>query len=376
MRHIALITTSYPEGGAGAEAAGSFVEDFATELSRHVRVTVLAASTTDSLCTNENLTVRRFSVPRLPLSLLNPLLPTHWASIVQTIRSGEKALQEVAKDDRPDHILALWALPSGHWANRIASRYGIKYSVWALGSDIWGLGKLPLIRSVLRRVLRRASFRFADGLQLAGDVQDISGMECGFLASTRLLPAVGNKAATSSAPFKLAFLGRWHPNKGADLLLDALGQLEGDDWERISEVRVFGGGPLQQEILAGVSTLADQGRPVVAGAYLDKQAAAELIHWADYLLLPSRIESIPVIFSDAMQVGTPIVATPVGDLPSLSERYRFGIVAAEANAPSFAKAIQQALGHDPAQFYEGILEARRDFDLGKIVGRFLRETSD
>ena len=36
MRHIALITTSYPEGVAGAEAAGSFVEDFATELSRHV----------------------------------------------------------------------------------------------------------------------------------------------------------------------------------------------------------------------------------------------------------------------------------------------------------------------------------------------------
>ncbi len=85
--------------------------------------------------------------------------------------------------------------------------------------------------------------------------------------------------------------------------------------------------------------LANGGRPVRIGGYLDKNEAASLIGWADYLLLPSRIESIPVIFSDAMQLGTPVVATPVGDLASLHERFEFGVLAAAASEADFCSAI-------------------------------------
>ncbi len=45
------------------------------------------------------------------------------------------------------------------------------------------------------------------------------------------------------APYRLAFLGRWHPNKGTDLLLDALHQLRDEDWHRIEAVRIAGGAP-------------------------------------------------------------------------------------------------------------------------------------
>jgi hypothetical protein len=49
MLHVALVTTSYPDQQPGSEAAGSFVEDFAHALSEHARVTVIAASTADSV---------------------------------------------------------------------------------------------------------------------------------------------------------------------------------------------------------------------------------------------------------------------------------------------------------------------------------------
>ena len=93
MRHIVLLTTSYPDDAPGSEAAGGFVEDFARELATRVRVTVIAAGHSDSTETSGNLTVCRFAVPRLPLSLLSPGKPSHWWPIIRTLHRGQKSLR-------------------------------------------------------------------------------------------------------------------------------------------------------------------------------------------------------------------------------------------------------------------------------------------
>lgn len=369
MPGIALITTSYPDDAPGTEAAGSFVEDFAMELSNSVAVTVLAASREDSVTKTTDLTVRRFAVPRLPLSSLKPQKPTDWPAVMATLQAGRKELIRLIEDNRPDHILALWSLPSGWWAE--SAGQGVPFSTWALGSDIWSLGRIPLIRRKLRSVLRNAQHRFADGLGLCADVETLCGKTCTFLPSTRRLPAARNSPVAENPPYKLAFLGRWHPNKGTDMLMQALEALDGDDWGRIEEVRIFGGGPLAARIHAMAESLANAARPVSVGGYLDKSEAAELIAWADYVLLPSRIESIPVIFSDAMQLGTPVVAAPVGDLPRLHDRYNFGVMAGAASKTAYADAIRQALRQDATGFGAGIERARLDFDLATIAAQFL-----
>jgi len=374
MRHIALVTTSYPDGKPGTEAAGSFVADFAEELSQRVRVTVVAAGTEDEISETGNLCIRRFAVPRLPLSLLKPANPLHWGALITTMKAGLNAVDHLAAEDKPDHLLALWVLPSGYWAHRAAKRYGFDYSVWALGSDVWTLARIPVVKSVFKNVAIHAARRFADGVELGNEVTSISGTDCHFLPSTRRLPAVQGKHLVTEQPYKLAFLGRWHPNKGTDLLLDALQQLDDESWRKISEVRIFGGGPQEPSVRQAVASLESQGRPILVGGYLDKQDAAELIGWADYLLLPSRTESIPVIFSDAMQVGTPLIATPVGDLPQLHQKYNFGVVAQEISSGAFSNAISEALTGSPELYAQGTALARAEFDLTRIVDRFLRET--
>jgi glycosyltransferase involved in cell wall biosynthesis len=371
MPRIALITTSYPDKLRGAEAAGSFVEDFALELSNSVDVTVLAASIDNSVVRTGSLTVRRFAVPRLPLSQLKPQNPPDWPAVLKTLRAGRAALSQLIEDDRPDHILALWALPSGWWAE--SAGQGVPFSTWALGSDIWSLGRIPLVRQKLKSVLANAEHRFADGVRLCADVERLCGRSCTFLPSTRRLPATNDSTIANRPPYKLAFLGRWHPNKGVDLLMHALEALDDDDWNKIDEVRIFGGGPLAGQVRAAADALAAAARPVTVGDYLDKSEAAELIGWTDYVLLPSRIESIPVIFSDAIQLGTPLVATPVGDLPGLHERYEFGILADAASKASFAAAIRRAIRMDAAGFGGGIERARLDFDLETIAAQFLNE---
>jgi hypothetical protein len=367
MPRIALITTSYIDETPGSEAAGSFVEDFAIELAKSVDVTVLAAGNKDSIESGERLTVRRFAVSRLPLSRLRPGVPSDWLAIVSTLMRGGRATAEMVAADRPDHILALWALPSGWWARST----GVPFSIWALGSDIWTLGRIPLVRSALTRVLRAAEHRFADGIRLGADVEGLSGKNCSLLPSTRRLPPASVTTSRTGDKLRLAFLGRWHPNKGADLLMEALLKLGEDDWKQISEVRICGGGPLAERMRNDAKSLTAACRPVVMGGYLDRDEAADLIAWADYLVLPSRIESIPVVFSDAMQLGTPIIATPVGDLPRLHERYDFGVLADSASCGSLIDALRSAMRRDPASFESGVELARKDFDLTRITAQFL-----
>jgi len=371
LTQIALVTTSYPDRASesGQEAAGAFVADFAAELSRHAHVHVVAAAAEDSVETEGDLTVHRFAVPMRPLSLLRPAHPADWSKIIASLRAGQRALDRVSGAAALDHVLALWALPSGAWARQLQRRSGVPYSTWSLGSDIWSLGAIPVVRSVLALVLRGARHRYADGAVLCDDVAAIAGLPCEFLPSSRRL-APGQRKRRTAPPYRLAFLGRWHANKGADLLLDALAELGDEDWRRIDEIRFCGGGPLEDVVRAGVARLQTQRRPVELRGYLNRGEATDLYRWADYLLLPSRVESIPVIFSDAMQCGLPLISTPVGDLGRLVRMYGVGVLAEEASAPAMRSAIADALARSPADMEAGLERARADFDIGAAAKRF------
>ena len=272
--------------------------------------------------------------------------PRDWLAIASTLRAGRRAVAELVDDESVDFIFALWALPSGWWARSVGKSRNIAYGTWA---------------------------RYADGLQLAADVEALCGTSCDFLPSSRRVDAVRRADVADAPPYKLAFLGRWHPNKGADLLMQALALLHDEDWQQISEIRFFGGGPLDAGIRTAATALQSAGRPVAIGSYLDKDDAAALIAWADFQLLPSRIESIPVIFSDAVQLGTPLVSTPVGDLPRLIERYEIGVLAAEATPAAFADAIRNALRADASRYCVNLQAAADDFDLAHATQRLLRD---
>lgn len=375
--HVVLVTTSYPDSQSGSEAAGGFVADFAHQLARYAKVTVVAATSSPaSVRTEGSLNVHRFSVKRWPLSLLRPYHPADWWPIYATLRDGLRTLDKVVENDRPDYILALWALPSGHWAKAMKRKYEIPYGIWALGSDIWSLGRIPVLRSYLRNVLRKAERCYADGLQLAEEVTRLSGTTCDFLPSARFLSHDVREAPAESPPYRLAFLGRWHPNKGIDILLESLHQLSADDWDRVDEVRIYGGGPLEDDVMRAVRELQALGHPVSVGGYLDAAEATELIVWADYLALPSRVESIPVIFSDAAQLGRPLIASPVGDLPRLFEKREFGIISADTTVAAYADALRQALHKSASQFRPQLESFATEFHIGDVAQRFANHVEE
>lgn len=370
---LVLVTSSFPIGGDGSEAAGSFVVDLVEELARHIDVRVVAPGKSAVLEQwSESVTVHRYAAPSRPLSTLKPWRPGDLRWISRVWRGGMQATCDAAADGAAS-ILALWALPCGAWARRAARANGIGYSVWMLGSDVWSLGRVPLARRMLRTVMRNARSRYADGLQLARDSEAICDLPVEFLPTTRAVATREPPPPSAGPPYRFVFIGRWHRNKGIDLLLNALAMLEDADWECIAEVAIYGGGPLRALAHEKAQHLLDAGRPLLMGGFIPKAEAERAIVRADWVLIPSRIESIPVIFSDAMKLGRPVVATPVGDLPQLVAK-GCGIVCGSVDPPAIASAIRIAC-HDTEERADSLAACAEKFSLHGVAQRVLQGAS-
>lgn len=360
---LVMVTTSFPIAGDGSEAAGAFVADLAEELTSSFNIRIVAPGTTNAIeCWSEHIDVYRYDAPKSALSTLKPWRLRDLAWICKVLKGGQRATWQAS--DGAEHILALWALPSGQWAKSVARRRNIGYSVWTLGSDIWSLGKIPLVRTQLRHILRSARHCWSDGIELGNETKAIAGREVTFLPSTRRIDAGSRPFNRSQPPYRLLFLGRWHPNKGVDILMQALSQLGAEDWAQIESITIAGGGALEPLVRSSAANLLRAGRPVEVRGYLSRDEASSAMLHSDYLLIPSRIESIPVVFSDAMKLGLPVVSMPVGDLSALVTS-EIGVLASNVSAEAFASAIRSMLAADPARFR---LQAMRErFDLGKTA---------
>ena len=131
-------------------------------------------------------------------------------------------------------------------------------------------------------------------------------------------------------------VGRLHPQKGYDVLLDAAGR-----WGDGPLVVVAGDGPLQAELQERIT--AERLPVVLLGRRTD---VADLLAAADLCVLPSRWEARSLTAQEALRSGTPLVATRTGGLPGLlgdaAELVPVG------DAAALAGAVTRVLG-DPAR---------------------------
>ena len=137
-------------------------------------------------------------------------------------------------------------------------------------------------------------------------------------------------------------VGRLHPQKGYDVLLDAVARWEADGrLQPAPLVAIAGDGPLEDDLAARIRA---QRLPVLLlGRRSD---VADLLGAADLCVLPSRWEGSPFTGQEALRAGTPLIATRAGGMPEL-----FGDAAAfvpVGDAAALADAVVQVLT-DPAR---------------------------
>jgi glycosyltransferase involved in cell wall biosynthesis len=243
----------------------------------------------------------------------------------------------------------------------------VAYSVWALGSDVWMLGKLPGMRGVLRSIASGAERAYADGIGLSRDFSAIAGRPVEFLATSRVLTPPEGVSVGEGGYF--LYLGRFHPNKGIDLLVQAVA-LARPNLPPDFRLRVHGFGPLEAEVRESVREK-KLGDIVEILGPTQADEVALVLRRARGLLVPSRVESLPVVLCDALQMDVPVLVTDVGDMGSLVSDHDAGSVC-KPDAGDLARALVE-FARAPGGSAAGRAKLRELLDIRGSARRFLAD---
>ncbi|MEX0795022.1 MAG: glycosyltransferase [Pirellulaceae bacterium] len=161
------------------------------------------------------------------------------------------------------------------------------------------------------------------------------------------LPSEPGVTTEPAGPPRLISVGRLHPQKGFDWLLESAPQIfqeyPGAVWE------ILGEGPQRAELESRILELGLQDNIRLLGQRND---VAQCLARADLFLLPSRWEGMPNALLEAMAAGLPVVATEVEGINELLGR----------------DTGQTAPSEDSARFVVTLLEILADRALGAALG--------
>jgi colanic acid/amylovoran biosynthesis glycosyltransferase len=172
-------------------------------------------------------------------------------------------------------------------------------------------------------------------------------------------------------------VGRLDPIKGFEILVDALGQLNGQG--RRFRCRVIGEGPLRSALETRVDRQGLSGLVELVGARSQTEVR-EALSAATIFVLPSLIapggdrDGIPVSLMEAMAAGAPVVSTRVSGIPELIEEEREGLLVPPGDSPALADALARLL--DDAALRRRLAtgaraKVERDFDAAREANKLL-----
>lgn len=324
---VGILTHNYPINNKDRQNAGIFVYDLAQELQKEGNeVVVFCPGESNRKGRVGGIPVQWFfwkSHKRLgQLKLWNPL--DLW-KFLMFFYQGRRVCERFAQKEFLDVCIAMWVFPAGFFSLILRRRFNIPYVAWALGSDIYIYAKFPIIGMLIKRVLQEADYLFADGIDLMNRVTKISRKKCIFLPSASNL---GKSQIGAFSPKKnktkitLTFLGRMEKVKGPDILLSALINIK--DVLPKFKIEFVGDGALLNDLKKLSKDENIAGFISFHGNVNNSSEIGAILQNSDWLIIPSRSDSIPLVFSEAMKSGTPVIASDLPDLKYLIDKYKIG----------------------------------------------------
>jgi len=314
-----------------------------------------------------------------PLVQLSPFRPLDFFRIVNLFYNGKRALPPFIRENKIEMCLALWVLPGGYFANQAFRQTKIPYSIWSLGSDIYQYGRNPFLYPMMRRIIQEAKGVFADGFDLSRRVEERFGRKCFFLATTRTVPRLPpllkeGQGGLTSKPYRFLFVGRIEKVKGIDLLLESMACLKEEALN--VHLTVVGRGGMEEWAKRFIEER-DLGGHVSWMGNVPDQTLASLYESSDCVVIPSRSESIPLVFSEALRFNKELIVTDVGDMGMLGRQY--GV--ARVIPPKSIRALKEVMkkradlkdngNEEKKEARRG--ELKRLFDIETSVERFLAD---
>ena len=369
---ICITTHNFPLTEKDSRDAGVFVKDFAYELQKKGNdVFVFVPDINGKKGCFKDIKVEWFTwlggKKKLgDLSLKNPIDLIMFLSL---FFSGPIKLEEFIRKNDIDELISMWAIPSGYFAYRASKKTGIKYSVWALGSDINKYSRFPVLGGVIKKVLINSRFLFANGTVLADKIEKISRKKCEVLSTARILPSETIEVQVDKTKKNFLFVGRLEKVKGIDILIEAMVEVFKKNQNCV--LYILGDGSLKERIHEFVlkNNFADK---IILKGNVSSLEVASFLKVCDCVILPSRSESAPLVIGEAVQFRTPLIVSNVGDMENIIKKYKIGRV--------FTSLDRKALTAEILDFISGEVKigdvnfdlAKKYFNINNSVDRFNR----
>jgi glycosyltransferase involved in cell wall biosynthesis len=153
-------------------------------------------------------------------------------------------------------------------------------------------------------------------------------------------------------------IGRFVPQKGLDVLIDAFSRIADDHPEL--DLLLAGDGPMRAELEAQAAAGRHADRIAFLGA-VPSARAFSLYAGAAAFVLASRHEPQGIVVIEAMAAGAPVVATRVGGVPETVRHGENGLLVAGDDVTAMAVGLRELLG-DPNAAGRRVARAARDVD--------------
>lgn len=332
--HILLLNSEYPPIGGGAGNASAHLSQALTTMG--ARVTLVTAHF-GNLPHYEKQNGRE--IYRIPALRRRPDRSGPLEQIAFIVSASFWTLSRVPRL-KPDVTLAFFGVPSGAVAWVLKKIYGIPYIVSLRGGDVPGFRPYDfktyhrLIGPFLRRIWHEAGAVVANSQGLH---------ELALQFEPRIeIPIIPNGVrwqdyaieAREWSPPRLLSVGRVVYQKGLDLALRALADLQDLEWEW----HIAGDGPYRTTLEALIQEHGLQERVHFLG-WLERPALIEWYRRANLFLFPSRHEGMPNAVLEAMAAGLPVIATRIAG----SEELVLDGVTGRLVPPEDAAALREAL---------------------------------
>jgi len=143
-------------------------------------------------------------------------------------------------------------------------------------------------------------------------------------------------------PLRILMVGNLNPLKGADILLDALAEVETPWHLKIAGAEL----DTHREYISALrrraveATANDHAKRVDFIGWQETRSVRSLMADCDVFVLPSRSEACPIALLEAMSMGTPCIASKVGDTAAILSEGQLGTLFAPEDVGALSSALR------------------------------------
>jgi glycosyltransferase involved in cell wall biosynthesis len=276
------------------------------------------------------------------------LLPSSSTHIALRSRSASTCIRQLAavlRNTRPSFLLVTpsFLAPPGILAARLAN---VPVAPWEGAFPQREMSSLPfkmrLLRPLQRVTYPLATFVLGKSPDVVADLRKSVSRRAQLLPPALDHQQIQRSAAQDGQPSSVSTptivsVGRLVPEKGFDLLLQALAQLP---TEAVWQLKIIGEGPERPRLEGMVRTLGLSDRVRFLG-HLSSPLAH--VKTATVLAAPSRWEGFGIAIGEALVLGTPVVAARCAGGPAYMLRGGGGILVRPEDPVALAGAIRLVL---------------------------------